>query len=119
MKECLKIIKKEGIENVWKRTAKLAEFTRQQMKGLGLELFTKYSANTLTAVKVPDGVNGKKLVNILRDEKGVTLAGGQGEMAGKIFRIAHFGIVTENDIREATAIIKQTIEELRVATQKA
>ncbi len=106
-------IKKEGMEKVWLRTAKLAAETRESIQQLGLELFSKRPANTLTAVKVPAGVDGEKLISIMRDEKGVAMAGGQGEMKGKVFRISHMGFITDSDIRTGIAVLKETLEELQ------
>src|SRR3989338_5812250 len=112
LREALAQIHKEGIEKVWMRTAKLAEETRQAVQKLGLELFSKQPANTLTAVKVPPGINGEKLISTMRDEKGVTMAGGQGEMKGKVFRISHMGFITESDIRTGISVLKETLQEL-------
>ncbi|MBI4358788.1 MAG: alanine--glyoxylate aminotransferase family protein [Candidatus Omnitrophica bacterium] len=112
LKEALGRIKKEKMERVWKRTEELALQTREAMKRLGLELFAKRPANTLTAVLVPRGIDGEKLVSVMRDEKGLTLAGGQGEMKGKIFRIAHLGYITTSDIQMAVSVIKETLAEL-------
>ena len=56
------------------------------------------ASNTVTAVKAPPGVNGNAVVDMLRDEYDVELAGGQGPFAGKIFRIGHLGWVNEKDI---------------------
>ena len=111
--ETLCRIHREGMEQVWARTARLATETRDQMKKLGLELFAKRPANTVTAVKVPPGIDGEKLVAIMRDEKGVTMAGGQGEMKGKIFRIAHLGAITKSDLEIGTSVLKETLGELR------
>ncbi len=113
LREALIRIKKEGIEKVWSRTTKLAVETREAVKQLGLELFSKRPANTLTAVKVPIGIDGEKLVSIMRDEKGVTMAGGQGEMKGKVFRISHMGFITESDIRVGLSVLKETLEEIK------
>ena len=108
-------IKAEGMEKVWSRTAELARKTRKMVHELGLELFAKRSANTLTAVKVPAGVDGEKLVSVMRDEKGVTMAGGQGEMKGKIFRISHMGFISETDVRTGIEALKETLAELEKA----
>ena len=113
LREALEQITKEGMETVWTRTAKLAEFTRDQIKRLGLELFAKRSANTLTAVKVPAEIDGEKLVSLMRDEKGVTMAGGQGDMKGKVFRISHMGFIRDSDIKTGISVLKETLEELR------
>ncbi len=112
LREALSRICSEGMEKVWARAARLAEETREAIKNLGLELFSKRPANTLTAVKVPPGIDGEKLVSTMRDEKGVTLAGGQGEMKGKVFRISHMGFITESDIRTGISVLKETLQEL-------
>ncbi len=63
------------------QTEKLADATRAAMLALGLELFSPSAASDgVTAVMVPGGIDGEKLVKIMRDEYGVTIAGGQGEM---------------------------------------
>lgn len=111
-------INREGIEHVWARSEKLAEETRIALKKLGLELFSKAPANTLTAVKVPAGIDGEKLVSVMRDEKGVTMAGGQGDMKGKVFRIAHMGFITKSDIDTGISVLKETLEEFKKTSQK-
>jgi serine---pyruvate transaminase len=113
LREVLNRIKAEGMEATWKRTARLATKTRNAIAKLDLTLFSKHPANTLTAVRVPNGLDGSKLVQVMRDEKGVTVAGGQGTMQGKIVRIAHFGFVTEKDIDKGLTVLKETLQELR------
>lgn len=99
LNEALKIVKQETLEGLWKRHAWLGDATRSAMKGLNLELFAERPGNVLTAVKVPQGVDGEKLVSQMRDDLGVSIAGGQGnEMKGKIFRIAHLGYMDRFDI---------------------
>ncbi len=98
LRESLKMIKEEGIENVIARHKKLAVATREAAKALGLELFAKSNpSDSITSVKVPQGVDGGALVKKMRDEYGVVIAGGQGDMKGKIFRIAHMGYMNEFD----------------------
>lgn len=88
-----------GLEAVFRHHERLAEATRQGVRALGLELFAKDApAPGLTAVKVPPGVDGKKLVALLRDRFAMTVAGGQDACAGKIFRIAHLGYFDELDM---------------------
>ena len=63
MKTALDMIKKEGIENVWKRHARLAHATRESAKALGLDLFAgEHSSNVLTAIKSPKGVDVDKII---------------------------------------------------------
>lgn len=98
LRESLKLIKEEGLDNLLKRHQRLADATRSAMKGLGLELFSEVPSNAVTAVKVPAGIDGEKIVDTMRDEYGISIAEGQGEMKGKIFRIAHLGYVEEFDL---------------------
>ncbi len=110
--KALNMIKEEGIENVWKRHARLAHATREGIKALGLELFAgDASSNVLTAVISPDGVDISSAIKKLRDETGVTITGGQEELKGKIFRIGHMGYVNEFDIILAISAVEKCLYE--------
>ncbi|MDD5610615.1 MAG: alanine--glyoxylate aminotransferase family protein [Candidatus Omnitrophica bacterium] len=99
LKAALDIIKQQGLENIFARHKKMADATRKAMLALGLELFAPSAASEgVTAVKVPQGIDGEKLVKTMRDTHGVTIAGGQAELKGKVFRIAHMGYINEFDI---------------------
>ncbi len=99
LNEALKMISEDGLENIYLRHRKMADATRQAVKALGLELFAPSAASdAVTAVKVPQGLDGEKLVKTMRDTFGVTIAGGQDELKGKVFRIAHMGYIEEFDI---------------------
>ncbi|MBT9148735.1 MAG: Soluble hydrogenase 42 kDa subunit [Dehalococcoidia bacterium] len=110
----LELMANEGLVNIFARHARIGQKTRDQVKALGLPLFAveKYASNTVTAVKAADGLDTNRLLQILREEHDVILAEGQGKLAGKIFRIAHLGWVTETDI-------DAVIERLRAALPKA
>ena len=110
--EVLSMILEEGLDNVLARHARLAEATREAMKGLGLELFASRPSNAVTSVKVPEGVDGLALVKKMRDEQGVTIAGGQGSLKGKIFRVAHLGYMDEYDTIAAIAGIEIVLKQL-------
>ena len=102
----------EGLPNIFARHAKVADLARSGVKSLGLSLFPeeeKYASNTVTAVKAPEKLDVPKLLQILRDEHKVVLAGGQGKLAGKIFRIGHLGWVTEDDIREVLKTVAKVL----------
>jgi serine---pyruvate transaminase len=109
-------IEAEGMENVFKRCAELGDYTRAKLKSLGLELFSKAPSSTCSAAIVPKGIDGENLVKIMRDEKGVTLAGGQGEVKGKIVRIAHMGSITKKDLDEGIAVLEETLNEMKKQT---
>lgn len=113
LRETLNRIQSEGLENVFARHEKLARATRAAMQAIGLELFAKESpTNALTAVKVPDGIDGAAIPKILREEYGVTIAGGQSQLKGKIFRIAHLGFAYEWDVVVAVAAVEMVLKRL-------
>lgn len=107
----LKRILDEGMGSIYERHATIGKLTRDGIKKLGLTLFPDESvaSDTVTAVNVPKGVDGGKLVGTLRDEHGVILTGGQGSLGGKIFRIGHLGYTTEKEIREVLDAIEVTL----------
>ena len=106
LKEALKIIQNETMEGMWARHAWLAKATRAAVKALNLELFAERPGNILTAIKIPAGVDGEKLVKTMRDDLGVTIAGGQGSMKGKVARIAHLGYMDRFDITTAVSALE-------------
>lgn len=114
LNEALKMIREEGIENVIARHARLAEATRRGCEALGLTLFAppEGRGNAVTPVWVPEGVDGKAIVKIMKDKYGVTIAGGQDEYAGKIFRVGHLGYFGEFDIITTLAALEMTLAEL-------
>ena len=96
--KALEIILAEGIENVWKRVSNLGAATRAAVKAMGLETFSRAPADCLTTVKIPDGVDGLEVVKDMREVQGVTPAGGQAQLKGKIVRLASMGYVNHFDI---------------------
>jgi len=110
--EALKLILAQGVPQVIQRAQLMAQATRAGVEAMGLALFAKRPANAVTAVSVPNGVDGKRLLKHLQDRYHVTLAGGQGEMAGKIFRIAHMGFIAPFDILVALAALELSLLEL-------
>jgi aspartate aminotransferase-like enzyme len=99
---------KEGLENIYARHERIGKLTREGVKALGLELLAdeKFASNTVSAVKVPQGIDGKALVKLMREEYDTVLAGGQASLAGKIFRIGHLGFVNDKDIVDCLAALK-------------
>ncbi|MEK7281008.1 MAG: alanine--glyoxylate aminotransferase family protein [Chloroflexota bacterium] len=113
MDKALELMAAEGIEAVWARHAKVAERARQGVKALGLTIFPKeaVASNTVTAINAPPGLDPKQLRRILREERGIVLAGGQGNLEEKVFRIGHLGWVTEKDIAEVLRGLEVTLPE--------
>jgi aspartate aminotransferase-like enzyme len=112
LNEALKLIKADGLENIFARHRKMADATRAAIKGLGLELFAPSAASdAVTAAKLPEGIDGEKLVKTMRDTYGVTIAGGQAELKGKIIRIAHMGYIGEFDIILGLACLEKVLQQ--------
>ena len=110
--ETLRAIRAEGIEQVWARSSLLARATRAGIEALGMRLVARRPAESLTAAYFPEGLDGKAFLQRLETRFGVKLAGGQGPLAGKVFRIAHFGAVDELDILSALAAIELVLAEM-------
>ncbi|MBI5287035.1 MAG: alanine--glyoxylate aminotransferase family protein [Deltaproteobacteria bacterium] len=110
LRDVLRMIKEEGLEDVFARHSRLARATRSAMKALGLKLLAPDApSDAVTGVWLPEGIDGGKFVRYLRDDMGVTMAGGQDQLKGKIFRIAHLGYIDTFDIIVAVASIEMTL----------
>ncbi len=111
LNESLKILQAEGLENALKRHERLAAATRESVKALGLEMFTKESpSNAVTAISSPAGMDGQEIYKNLRVKYGITAAGGQGHVKGKIFRIAHLGYAGTFDVITAIAGVEMVLK---------
>jgi len=111
--EALKTMKQDGMEQIFARHKKMADATRAAIKALGLELFAPEAASdVVTAAKVPAGIDGEKLVKTMRDTYGVTIAGGQDEMKGKLIRIAHMGFIEEFDIIAGISCLEKVLAQM-------
>jgi len=97
LKTALDEIKSRGIDNVIKSCADLGKYLKDSLKSMKLKLFSESPSNAVTAICVPDGTDGVALVKAIKS-KGITVAGGQAELKGKIIRIAHMGAITKADM---------------------
>ncbi|HEX4993047.1 MAG TPA: alanine--glyoxylate aminotransferase family protein [Rubrobacteraceae bacterium] len=104
----------EGIQNVFERHVLLGRAAREGVKGMGLTLFgpDEDLNSAVTAAWVPEGIDGKQFVKMLFREHGIQVAGGQGEMTGKIFRIGHCGYFDAYDIIATIAAAELALESL-------
>ena len=87
----LDMILQEGLEKVWERHAGIGQWVRQEMKAMGLALFSKAPSAGLTAAVMPANIPSGEVIKIMRDQHQVVMADGQGELQGKIVRFAHMG----------------------------
>lgn len=113
LRESLQMMLEAGMPAAFERHATLAEATREAMKAIGLDLLAPDSPSyACTAVCVPEGLDGKALVKRLRDDYGITVAGGQAKLAGKIFRIGHLGYVDGFDMLTAVGAVEMTLADM-------
>jgi alanine-glyoxylate transaminase / serine-glyoxylate transaminase / serine-pyruvate transaminase len=93
LRESLRLIAEEGIENCWLRHQKNVEYLWESLEGLGLTMHVErqYRLPTLTTVCIPEGVDGKAIARRLLDEYNVEIGGGLGELAGKVWRVGLMG----------------------------
>lgn len=113
LNEALTLLQKEGLDNVFKRHATLANATREAVKALGLGIYSKESpSNSVTAIEAPAGVDGQAIYKMLREKYGITGAGGQDKAKGKIFRLAHLGYADTFDVITGIAALEMVLKEL-------
>lgn len=115
--ESTESLKNEGIENIWERHRILADATRAAVIAMNLEIFAERPGNVLTSIKVPENIDGKGIVKFLRDDWGVTFAGGQSKLKGKIIRIAHLGYMSKFDIIIAISALEMALKKFGYAIE--
>jgi aspartate aminotransferase-like enzyme len=110
----LALIEEEGLERVFERHRLLGRATRSAAKALELELLgpEDENANVVTAIKLPESIDSAKVPKLMRDRFGVTIAGGQARLKGKIARIAHCGYFGAFDVVVTIAAFEMTLREL-------
>ena len=110
----LELLFEEGLERVFARHALLARAARAGVEALGLERFgpDDENANVVTVAALPDEIDGAKVPKLMRDRYGVTIAGGQGHLKGKIVRIAHCGYYGAFDIVVALTALEMALRDL-------
>ncbi|MCI0587743.1 MAG: alanine--glyoxylate aminotransferase family protein [Planctomycetes bacterium] len=107
-------IEREGLDAVLDRHRRIGARTRDGVRSLGLRLLAEgpHASDSVTAVRAPDGIEVSDLRRRLRAEQGVVLAGGQGSLKGKVFRIAHLGWVEEREIDEVLQALRAVLASL-------
>ena len=99
MREALRLLADEGIEQAWQRHRRHAESLWTGLESLGLELFVPEGLRlpTLTTVRIPEGVDGKAFSLYLLNQHGIEIGGGLGALAGKVWRIGLMGYNSQQE----------------------
>ena len=113
LRESIRLIKEEGLEKVWARHSMVAGAVRAGVKALGLKAFAKGTpSNAVTSIWAPEGLDGDEINKKIRNDYGIRMAGGQGKMKGKMFRIGHLGYTDRFDAVVAIAAVEMALTEM-------
>jgi len=107
----LQLLLQEGVENSWARHRTLAAACRAGVAAVGLTLYSQSPSVSVTAVNLPGGLDWKGFNRRLGEEYGIVVAGGQGPVSGKIFRIAHLGYYDELDMVTVIAAVERALSD--------
>jgi aspartate aminotransferase-like enzyme len=113
LSQALRSMAAEEPEGVFARHRRIGQSVRDGVESLGLELFARkeVASDTVTAVRVPDGLDASKLIKRLRERHGVVVASGQDWLKGSIFRIGHMGYVRDADIEQLLTALAAVLRE--------
>jgi aspartate aminotransferase-like enzyme len=108
----LKLIRAEGIENVWKRHAECAQTIRNGVARLGLRPFgdRRYASNVVTAFLPPEGVDPKAIISHMREQHHIQITGAQGAYRGKFLRIGHLGTIDREQCERVLEALEDALK---------
>ncbi len=112
LKKALEKINQKGIDNVIQEHRSQAIAFRDAMKAMGLGIYSRSPSNAVTGVNAPSGINADDIIKILKTEYGVTFAGGQEDLKGRIFRVAHMGGIDREHTVESIKALEQVLANL-------
>lgn len=112
--EALDLMTREGLQAILARHKRLAAYFRNEVRALGLRILPEEhcASSVVTAIPVPEGISVKDLRRVLREEFDIVVAGGQGELDGKIFRVGHVGYVSKEDLDEVVGALRVVLARL-------
>jgi alanine-glyoxylate transaminase / serine-glyoxylate transaminase / serine-pyruvate transaminase len=112
LRESLRLIAEEGIENCWQRHQKNVEYLWESLESIGLKMHVEkqYRLPTLTTVCIPEGIDGKAFARKLLDEYNLEIGGGLGELAGKVWRVGLMGYNSRPEVVDSFVdVLKKTL----------
>ncbi len=115
LREGLKMLFEEGLENVYKRHETYRKLVREALSTIGLKFVTdEFSASPcVTGVYAPESLNADDIVDVMRRHYNVEIARIQGKLKGKAFRIGHMGFVNSNDLLVTIAALECTLKDMK------
>lgn len=121
LREALRMLEEEGLEQVFARHQRHAEATRRAVRGWGLEVLARNPAEysgSLTAVLLPEGHNADRVRKVIQEKFDMSLGTGLGKLAGKVFRIGHLGDFNDLALLGTLAGIEMGLELAAVPGQR-
>ena len=114
MQEAIRMLKEEGLENIYARHEKMSKAVRGGVKALGLRLLANddVASKAVTAIFPPEGIDADALRKKIREKYGMVLAGGQEDLKGKVFRMGHLGYIDKMELIAAMAALEIELTEL-------
>ncbi len=112
LKKALETMNERGIDNVIAEHEKMAKAFREACKAMGLTLYSRSPSFAVTGVNAPAGINADDIISMLKKDFGVTFAGGQETLKGKIFRVAHMGGIDREHTIESIKALEQVLAKL-------
>lgn len=98
LNKSIQIIKQYTIEKIWEEHKKRATATREAIISMGLKLLSSSPSDAVTAILLPENIDGEQLLKFIRKNYGISFAPGQDKLKGKIVRISHLGWQDEFDV---------------------
>uniref|UniRef100_UPI004047E7A1 L-aspartate--glyoxylate aminotransferase BhcA n=1 Tax=Yoonia sp. TaxID=2212373 RepID=UPI004047E7A1 len=115
LKLSLQMIEAEGLDNVFARHTRIAQGVRLAVKAWGLELCAvspDVYSDSVSAIKTPAGFDATEIVNVAARDYGMAFGVGLGEVAGKVFRIGHLGMLTDAMMLSGLAVAEMVMVDL-------
>jgi len=112
LKKALEVINGKGVDSVIAEHTAQANAFRAAVKAMGLTLFSKSPSNAVTAVNAPASMDANALIKLLKTEYGVTFAGGQAQLKGKLFRAAHMGGIDREHTMESIKALESALTKM-------
>jgi serine---pyruvate transaminase len=119
LREAVRLLREEGIDNVFARHRRNSRAVKEAVGALGLDLVGEDldRAVCVTAIRAPEGVDGDELTALVRSRFGIVFAPGQGKWKGKVFRIGHLGYIDAGDVLLAMAALESCLSEMGYPTK--
>ncbi|MBI3019142.1 MAG: alanine--glyoxylate aminotransferase family protein [Deltaproteobacteria bacterium] len=111
LREVLHYFKEQGKENIFLKYKTYSDAMREAAQALQLELFAKSPSHGLVSIRVPEKIDGQKIVRELRDRYQMTIAGGQDQLKGKILRISCMGHIDALDLVSVFAALEKVLKQ--------